>query len=61
MVNHARPADLTRLHGRVVESAGVFTDGRTVYVNASTCDLRYRVAHRPVVLDVPLPGHDDTD
>lgn len=32
---------------------GVTTDGHTVYINASTCNLQYRPIHAPIVFDVP--------
>ena len=34
---------------------GIRSDGRVVYVNASTCDINYTPCNPPVVFDVPLP------
>ncbi len=39
------------LFGHIHEAFGTSTDGTTTYVNASTCDLRYRPVNPPVVLD----------
>eukprot|EP00730_Choanoeca_flexa_P013911 TRINITY_DN5868_c0_g1_i3.p1 TRINITY_DN5868_c0_g1~~TRINITY_DN5868_c0_g1_i3.p1 ORF type:complete len:321 (+),score=50.95 TRINITY_DN5868_c0_g1_i3:3-965(+) len=41
--------------GHIHESAGVSTDGQTIFANASTCDLRYRANQPPIVIDVPKP------
>mmetsp|Transcript_34870 Transcript_34870/g.69577 ORF Transcript_34870/g.69577 Transcript_34870/m.69577 type:complete len:340 (-) Transcript_34870:242-1261(-) len=41
--------------GHIHEAWGVTTDGVTRYVNASTCNLRYRPVNRPIVLDVEVP------
>ncbi|ESO91941.1 hypothetical protein LOTGIDRAFT_121668 [Lottia gigantea] len=39
-------------------SYGVTTDGRTTYINASTCTLRYKASNPPIVFDYPIPdGH----
>ena len=42
--------------GHVHEGYGVSTDGRTTFVNASTCDLSYRPENEPLVFDV-FPKH----
>ena len=34
---------------------GIRSDGRVVYVNASTCDINYTPCNPAVVFDVPLP------
>jgi hypothetical protein len=34
---------------------GVRSDGRTVFINASLCDLNYMPTNRPVVVDIPIP------
>ncbi len=39
------------LFGHIHEGYGTSSDGTTTYVNASTCDLRYRPVNPPVVLD----------
>lgn len=43
-----------RLHcfGHIHEGYGVYHDGDTVLVNASTCNLRYHPVNPPVVLDI---------
>lgn len=43
-----------RLHvfGHIHESHGTFEGGPTRFVNASTCDLRYRAVQPPVVVDL---------
>ena len=34
------------------------SDGKVVFVNASTCDINYMPSNKPVVFDIPLPkGH----
>jgi len=38
--------------GHIHEGFGATSDGVTTYVNASTCTLRYRPEHPPVVMDV---------
>ncbi len=42
-----------RLHcfGHIHEGYGVYTEGETTFVNASTCDMRYRAVNPPVVFD----------
>lgn len=44
-----------RLHvfGHIHEGYGVTTDGITTFVNAATCDVRYRPIQPPVVIDLP--------
>ncbi|XP_052812554.1 metallophosphoesterase domain-containing protein 1-like [Mya arenaria] len=49
-----------RLHlfGHIHEGYGVTSDGTTTFVNASTCTLRYKPDHAPLVFDVSIPpGH----
>jgi len=41
--------------GHIHEGWGVTTDGVTRYVNASTCNLRYRPVNTPIVFDVDVP------
>jgi len=41
--------------GHIHEGAGVTSDGATLYVNASTCNLRYRPINPAIVLDVLPP------
>jgi len=48
-----RPA--VHAFGHVHEGAGVTTDGATLYVNASTCNLSYRPINPAMVLDILPP------
>jgi hypothetical protein len=34
---------------------GVRSDGKVVFVNASTCDINYRPVNSPIVFDVTIP------
>ncbi|KAK3100207.1 hypothetical protein FSP39_016322 [Pinctada imbricata] len=44
--------------GHIHEGYGITTDDVTTYINASTCTLRYKPDHPPIVFDFPLPdGH----
>lgn len=37
---------------------GISSDGKIIYINASTCDLNYLPSNPPVVFDITLPpGH----
>jgi len=41
-----------------IEGYGITTDGQTEFINASTCNLRYKPIHPPIIFDVPIPeGH----
>ena len=42
------------MFGHIHEDYGVTTDGTTLFVNASSVDLRYKVVHPPIVIDLPL-------
>jgi len=39
--------------GHIHEGWGVTTDGATRYVNASTCNIRYKPINQPIVFDIP--------
>lgn len=41
--------------GHVHEGYGITSDGRIIYVNASTCDINYLPNNAPIVFDVTLP------
>uniref|UniRef100_A0A7S0LGU6 Calcineurin-like phosphoesterase domain-containing protein n=1 Tax=Coccolithus braarudii TaxID=221442 RepID=A0A7S0LGU6_9EUKA len=41
------------IFGHIHEGYGATTDGVTTYLNASSCSLRYRVEHAPLVFDMP--------
>lgn len=38
-----------------VSGYGISSDGRVIYINASTCDLNYLPTNPPVVFDITLP------
>eukprot|EP00164_Ancoracysta_twista_P000877 GFYU01001153.1.p1 GENE.GFYU01001153.1~~GFYU01001153.1.p1 ORF type:complete len:288 (-),score=8.49 GFYU01001153.1:384-1199(-) len=44
---------LYHISGHIHEGYGVTTDGKTRYINASTCTLRYRPTNPPIVFDLP--------
>lgn len=35
---------------------GISTDGKIIYINASTCDLNYLPSNPPIVFDITLPS-----
>lgn len=41
--------------GHIHEGYGISSDGRVIYINASTCDLNYLPTNPPVVFDITLP------
>lgn len=41
--------------GHVHEGYGITSDGRIIFVNASTCDINYLPNNAPIVFDVTLP------
>ncbi|XP_032834056.2 metallophosphoesterase MPPED2-like isoform X1 [Petromyzon marinus] len=46
-----------RLHsfGHIHEGYGIMTDGRTLFVNASTCNVNYEPVNPPIIIDLPNP------
>lgn len=42
--------------GHIHEGYGITSDGKIIYVNASTCDINYLPRNRPVIFDIPLPA-----
>lgn len=42
--------------GHVHEGYGITSDGRIIFINASTCDINYLPHNLPVVFDVALPA-----
>ncbi|KAL5010174.1 hypothetical protein ScPMuIL_012479 [Solemya velum] len=44
------------IYGHIHEGYGVLSDGYTTYINASTCNLRYKPENPPIIFDVPLPA-----
>lgn len=51
VVERVKP--LYHIFGHVHEGYGVTTNGETVFINASTCNLRYKPDHCPIVFDLP--------
>jgi len=49
-----RVRPLYHIFGHIHEGYGQTTDGHTQYINASTCDGRYRPGQAPIVFDLPL-------
>jgi len=43
------------IYGHIHEGYGVRSDGKILFINASTCDINYLPCNPPVVFDVPLP------
>lgn len=41
--------------GHIHEGYGITSDGRIIFVNASTCDINYLPQNPPIVFDVSLP------
>lgn len=46
---------LLSVYGDCVTGYGVFSNGKTTFINASVCNDQYRPVHEPVVFDFPLP------
>lgn len=44
------------VYGHIHEGYGTRSDGRTVFINASICDLAYNPSNKPIVFDIPLPA-----
>lgn len=42
--------------GHVHEGYGITSDGKIIFVNASTCDINYLPHNHPVVFDITLPS-----
>jgi len=46
------------VYGHIHEGYGVRSDGKILFINASTCDINYRPCNPAIVFDVTLPsGH----
>ncbi|XP_033223132.1 UPF0046 protein T07D4.2 isoform X2 [Belonocnema kinseyi] len=41
--------------GHIHEGYGISTDGKIIFINASTCDLNYLPSNPPIVFDITLP------
>jgi len=49
------------VYGHIHEGYGVRSDGKTVFVNASICDLAFKPSNKPIAFDVAIPpGFDKT-
>jgi len=44
------------IYGHIHEGYGIRSDGKVVYINASTCDINYIPCNPPIVFDIPLPS-----
>ncbi|XP_037775319.1 metallophosphoesterase MPPED2-like isoform X3 [Penaeus monodon] len=44
------------IYGHIHEGYGMTTNGRTNFINASTCDRFYKPVNAPLVFDLPLPS-----
>ena len=55
LLNSVRDRVRPKYHifGHIHEGYGVSTDGNTIYVNASTCNIQYRAVNPPIVFDLP--------
>lgn len=51
--NRVRPK--YHIYGHIHEGYGVRSDGKVVFINASTCDINYMPTNKPIVFDIPLP------
>jgi len=43
------------IFGHVHEGYGITTDGKIIYINASSCNLQYLPVNHPIIFDIPLP------
>ena len=57
-LRHVQCRVIPKVHvfGHIHEGYGTSSDGTTVYVNASTCNLKYRPLNAPIVVDVRKPS-----
>ncbi|KAL7014851.1 hypothetical protein ACKWTF_016154 [Chironomus riparius] len=42
------------IYGHIHEAYGVRSDGRSVFINASTCDINYKPDNLPIVFDITI-------
>ena len=54
--NIERVQPKVHVFGHIHEGHGVTTDGKTQFVNAAICDLKYTPSQQPIVIDIPLPA-----
>jgi len=43
------------IYGHIHEGYGVRSDGKTIFINASACDINYMPTNKPIVFDIPFP------
>ncbi|XP_025421602.1 metallophosphoesterase domain-containing protein 1 [Sipha flava] len=43
------------IFGHVHEDYGITTDGKIIYINASSCNLQYLPVNHPIIFDIALP------
>ncbi len=43
------------IFGHIHEDYGVTSDGKIIFINASTCDVEYSPKNPPIVFDIDLP------
>lgn len=41
--------------GHIHEGYGITSDGKIIFINASTCDINYLPNNPPIVFDISLP------
>lgn len=49
-----RVRPLYHVFGHIHEGYGMWTDGTTAFINASTCNIKYKAENGPIVFDLPL-------
>jgi Icc-related predicted phosphoesterase len=54
VVNRVKP--ILHVYGHIHEGYGVTTNNETLFVNASSCTLRYKATNPGIVVDLPLKG-----
>ena len=52
VINEINP--LVHVFGHIHEGYGYFDNGKTLFINASTCNLRYHPVNPPIVFDLPI-------
>lgn len=41
--------------GHIHEGYGITTDGKTIFINASNCNINYELVNLPIIFDIVLP------
>lgn len=47
-----RVKPMYHIFGHIHESYGVYSDGKIIFINASTCDINYLPNNNPIVFDI---------